>query len=64
MIRVPVEIGTGPEDLVPAEFTVDRGSLYSLVSPSLAKSLGIRFQVSAPAKNSQGKETEMPLGLA
>ena len=64
MLRVSGEIGKGSEDLVSAEFTLDKGSLYSLISPSLAESLGIRFHASATASNSEGKETEIPLGLA
>ena len=64
MFKIAGEIGTGPDNLEPAEFTVDKGSLYSLISPALAKSLGIRFPVSAPARNPRGEKTEIPLGLA
>ena len=64
MLKVAGKIGTGPGNLEPAEFTIDKRSLYSLISPSLAESLGIRFPVSAHARNSRGEDTEIPLGLA
>ena len=64
LVKVTGEIGRNREELAEAEFLVDTGSLFSMLSPALAAELGIDLPVTANIITANSARLEVPVGIA
>ena len=63
MVKVTGELASATGGFWPVEFLADTGSLYTLVSPSMAEEIGIEFAASTTLVTANNSRPEVPLGF-
>ena len=63
IVKVTVEMASATGRFTPVEFLADTGSLYTLVSPTLAEEIGIEFAASTTLVTANNYRAVVPLGF-
>ena len=64
LVKVTGELASADGEFKPVEFLVDTGSLYTLVSPEIARELGVELVGSTTLETAEGSHVEVAMGYA